>query len=224
MRRTLVIGYDGGLGKLVCEKMDKVSRVVQGAFDVRIDDKIKKFLDWQPAIDNLIYCAGVNLISYFDKVEFSDFWESMDVNCWGFIRIIQVLREKHKLNEAASVCIITSNAANIPMSHSLAYNCSKSAANMAIRQMAREISAEEMMIFGVAPNKLDGTPMSRDIERKVCKMRGWTPKEALEYQLKALPAGVETNPHDLATFITRLMETKNYPYLHGTIIPYGGPQ
>jgi len=223
MRRTLVIGYDGGLGKLVCEQMDKVSRVIQGAINIMNDEDIEKFMAWQPAIDNVIYCAGVNLIAYFDNVTPEMWYESMDVNCYGFIRLIQIMREKHKLNDSARVCIVTSNAANIPMSHSLAYNCSKAAANMAIRQIAREIPAAEMMIFGIAPNKLEGTPMSKKIEKQVCKMRGWTPKQAREYQLKALPAGVETKPHDLAAFIVRLMETENWPYLHGTILPYGGP-
>ena len=223
MRRTLVVGYDGGLGKYVSHHMDKETEVVQGTFNVQNDKDIHGFMKFQQAIDNVVYCAGVNKISLFENVTADDWYESMDVNCYGFVRLIQIMLEKHKLNDSSRVCIVTSNAANIAMSHSISYNCSKAAANMAIRQMAREIPVTQMMIFGVAPNKLAGTPMSLEIEKKVCEMRGWTSEEAEAYQLAALPAGVETHPRDLALFIVNLMQTSNWPYLHGTIIPYGGP-
>jgi len=222
--RILLIGYDGGLGKAISKVLDYYpNRIVQGTMNIMDKDAIYGFMEFQPAFDRIIYCAGVNKIDKFDDAVESDWWESMDVNCYGFVRLIKIIREKHKFNPPIRVCIVTSNAANIPMSHSLAYNCSKAAANMAIRQMAREISPEEMIIFGVAPNKLQGTPMSRKIEKKVCEMRDWTPEKAKQYQLAALPAHVETPPDSCAEFIEHLFNV-GYPFIHGTIIPYGGPQ
>ena len=219
---TVIVGYDGGLGSAVA---DLFNNPIPFKGDIMHDKDILEFCLGVEPVDNLIYCAGVNKISKFDDVTSEDWFESMDVNCFGFVRLIQELRSFKCFNTHARACLVTSNAANIPMSHSLAYNCSKAAANIAVRQMAREISATELCIYGVAPNKLHGTGMSREIEKKVCEMRGWTEDEAAAYQLAALPAHIETDPKDAAKFIwTTCMMDTFYPYCHGTIFPFGGPQ
>ena len=226
--RIMVVGAEYGLGQMVAEHLDCISfprvKLVESSFNVQHHDKVSVWLDNHEAFHGLVYCAGVNRINYFDESPETDFWESMDVNCYGFIRIMKLIREKNKWNPGMRCCLITSNAANVPMRHSLAYNCSKAAANMAIKQMAREIPPSEQMIFGVAPNKLEGTPMSKEIEKKVCEMRGWSPEQAREYQIEALPAKKETDPKALAAFIVELMTGLNFfPYIHGNILPFGGP-
>jgi NAD(P)-dependent dehydrogenase (short-subunit alcohol dehydrogenase family) len=222
MSRILVVGADGGLGREVHREMNKVGHVVPFERDITNLEHIQKFLSFSPAFDMIIYCAGVNYISLFDNVSEADFFQSMDVNCFGFARLIQAMRLHEKLNPCATACLVTSNAANIAMSHSLSYNCSKAAANMMVRQMAREIRVDELVIFGVAPNKLKGTGMSKQIEKKVCEMRDWSPEAASVYQLAALPARRETLPAECAQFIRQMIAHDST--LHGTILPYGGPQ
>ena len=222
--RILLVGSEYGLGKFVYKELDvSCHEIVQSHFNIMNEKDVVGFMAYQQAFDCLIYCAGVNRINRFDESPEEDFWESMDVNCYGFVRLIKIIREKNKWNPGMKVCFVTSNAANVPMRHSLAYNCSKAAANMAIKQMAREISPTEMVIFGVAPNKLEGTPMSREIEKKVLEMRGWTAEEAKRYQLEALPARIETDPECLAIFISMILTGPYFPYIHGNILPFGGP-
>ncbi len=227
--RYLVVGAEYGLGEHVMNQMGIISKpfvmdLIQSHFNVMDKKQVADFLDHQQAFDGLIYCAGVNKINTFDESPEEDFWESMDVNCYGFIHLLKLIRKKVKWNPGMRCCLITSNAANVAMRHSLAYNCSKAAANMAVKQMAREIPPAEQMIFGVAPNKLQGTPMSKAIEKKVMEMRGWTAEQAHEYQIEALPARMETDPEALAVFISTLMLDEHYfPYIHGNIIPFGGP-
>ncbi len=227
--RYLIVGAEYGLGEHVMNQFDYVHKpyridVIQSSFNVLDEKQVSDFLDHQQAFDGLVYCAGINRINYFDESPEDDFWESMDVNCYGFIRLMKLIRSKDKWNPGMRCCLITSNAANVAMRHSLAYNCSKAAANMAIKQMAREIPPTEQMIFGVAPNKLQGTPMSKAIEAKVCEMRGWSKEEAHQYQIEALPAKMETDPEALAIFIAGLMLNDYFfPYIHGNILPFGGP-
>ena len=227
--RIMVVGAEYGLGKEVAKRLDYLQhtftiKVIESDFNVRYKDQISQWFENHGSFDGLIYCAGVNHINYFDDSPEADFWESMDVNCYGFIRVLKLIRKMNIWNPGMRCCLITSNAANVAMRHSLAYNCSKAAANMAIKQMAREIPPTEQMIFGVAPNKLEGTPMSLAIEKKVCEMRGWDPITAKVYQLKALPARKETDPKALALFIIGLMTQSHYfPYIHGNILPFGGP-
>lgn len=224
MKKILVVGADGGLGTEVYREMQKVGSTYSFAKDITNQDHINDFLSHHQPFDMVVYCAGVNPISLFDDVKEADFFEAIDVNCFGFARLIQAMRKREKLNSCATACIVTSNAANIAMSHSLSYNCSKAAANMMVRQMAREIRVDEIVIFGVAPNKLKGTGMSKQIEKKVCEMRDWTPEMANEYQLAVLPARQETLPKACALFIRQMMSPAHDPTLHGTILPYGGPQ
>lgn len=221
--KILVVGAEYGLGKIVSRVVCRHHSVIASHFDVRDAVAIVQFLDLYNGFDGVIYCAGINRIAQFDESKETDFVESMDVNCYGFIRLLKLMRKRKKCNLGMRFCVVTSNAANIPMRHSLAYNCSKAAANMAIKQIAREIHPDELMIFGVAPNKLAGTPMSLEIENKVCEMRGWTHEEARQYQIDALPSRQETDPESLAVFICELMKGVYFPFIHGNILPFGGP-
>ena len=104
---------------------------------------------------------------------------------------------------------------------SAAYNSSKGAALMLTRQLARELGPE-ITVFSVSPNKLEGTEMSNYIEKRVTETRGWTPEFAHEYQVKSLPARVETPPKKVAEFISFLLSSKeNHKYLAGCDMPYG---
>jgi len=116
---------------------------------------------------------------------------------------------------------IVSNASHMPMRCSAAYNASKGAAHILTLQLARELSPD-VTVFGISPNKLAGTGMSRDIERQVCEQRGWTPEQAAKYQLAALLPGVETPPERVAEFIAFLLsDRERHRYLAGCVIPYG---
>lgn len=219
--KTLLVGYDGGVGQAI-RKMSLGEDYVFYKGDLR---KLPEFDIGEKPFNGIIYCAGINLISPFATVYRQQFIDSLLINCYGFAEIIQTLFEHDLLEPFSRACIITSNAANIPMTHSLSYNCSKAAANMMVRQLAREIPVEKLCIYGIAPNKLRDTPMSREIDKKVCALRGWTEEQAREYQLAALPAKQETEVTDLAEFIVDTYESPNfYPWVHGTILPFGGPQ
>lgn len=221
--RVLLVGHEGGVGQAI----QKVAMFKQNfvLYNGDIRQGVTKSTLSGEQYNGIIYCAGVNLISKFEDVTKQQFIESMLVNCYGFAEVLQELLKADMLEEFSRACIVTSNAANIPMTHSLSYNCSKAAANMMVRQLAREIPANKVCIFGVAPNKLHNTPMSREIDEKVCKLRGWTQREARQYQRNALPARQETDVHDLAEFICDLQfDPKFRPWVHGTILPFGGPQ
>jgi 3-oxoacyl-[acyl-carrier protein] reductase len=103
------------------------------------------------------------------------------------------------------------------------YNASKGAAHIMTLQLARELTKRHgITVFGVSPNKLRGTKMSKFIEEQVCEHRGWTPEFAAEYQRNALLTGVETEPSAVAEFIAFLLSSKErHIFLSGCILPYG---
>ena len=223
---TIVIGASGGLGRAVASHFDDCSDwSLNTGVDLRshasVVEAAKRVAHAGCTVHRVINCAGVNTIVPLDELTWEAFVETMRVNAWGFVNVIKELRAAKVIADGAVLCNVISNAARVPMTHSCAYNASKAAQEMMTRQLAREF--KQYSVFGVNPNKLEGTPMSLAIEADVLKLRGWTAEEAKRYQLAALPAGVETPVESLASFIAEMMKPIHHPYITGCIMPYGGP-
>jgi NAD(P)-dependent dehydrogenase (short-subunit alcohol dehydrogenase family) len=173
-------------------------------------------------VDCLIHCAGINLIDYLPNVTLNDWDNVLNTNARAIFLVTQTLLPRLR---NGTILNIISNASHLPMTASIAYNASKGAAEIMTRQMARELRpTHNITVFGISPNKLSGTGMSNNIDHRVQEVRGWTAEKARQYQLAGLLAGEETNPTTLAEFITFLLSTKQrHKYLHGCVIPYGGP-
>ena len=167
-------------------------------------------------VDGLICCAGTNLLVPHEKMAESDFINLFRVNALsGFFTFDLV---KDYMTHRSPFCSIVSDAAWTPMTHSAAYNTSKAAQHMLVRQMAHE--NRDFNIFGIAPGKIGNTGMSAYIDNTFPPMRGWTFEEGREYQLKGLRTG-EMEPEFVAGFIKHLIDN-NSPHMHGHIFPIGG--
>lgn len=230
MSRIILTGSETGLGECL-----KDALLLEGHEVIGFDLKISPFHDVRSSVhcrnfaqlyedkhvDVLINCAGVNRIDYLEEFSEGDWNLVMDTNAKGIFNMTKALLPS--LSPGGTILNITSNASHIPMTSSLAYNASKGAAHIMTLQLARELGPRHhITVFGVAPNRLADTEMSRYIDQRCCEVRGWTPEFAREYQLKALPAREETDPRMVADFIAYLLQTKrHHKYLAGTIIPYG---
>jgi NAD(P)-dependent dehydrogenase (short-subunit alcohol dehydrogenase family) len=170
----------------------------------------------------LINNAGINIINWLERFHEDDWDKVMDTNAKGIYLMSKACLPALKDSKGTIVNIV-SNAAHMPMTCSLAYNASKGAAHIMTRQLARELTKKDgITVFGIAPNKLEGTRMSESIDKQVVDTRGWTPFEAHKYQLAGLVTGEETPPALVAEFVTFLLSSKErHKFLSGCIIPYG---
>jgi NAD(P)-dependent dehydrogenase (short-subunit alcohol dehydrogenase family) len=173
-------------------------------------------------LDVLINCAGINHIEWLADLRPDDWDAVMDVNAKGIYKMSQACLSR-LIDSKGTIVNIVSNAAHIPMTCSLAYNASKAAAEIMTRQMARELTKRYgITVFGIAPNKMAGTGMSRYIEATVPGKRGWTAQQAEDYQRDSLLAGAETPITEVADFVAYLLSNKErHRYLTGCILPYG---
>ena len=222
MSTILVTGGGAGLGKAIVDALQREGHDVIIYDRKRGQDVCKPVVPPPERLDVLVNCAGVNITGWLEDFEESDWDHVMDVNAKGIFKMTQwALPELIKTR--GTVLNIVSNASHMPMTTSLAYNASKGAAHIMTLQLARELTKKHgITVFGISPNKLRGTEMSKDIEDQVVKHRGWTPEYAAQYQLNALLAGEETDPAQLAEFIAFLLSTKpRHKYLTGCVIPYG---
>ena len=175
-----------------------------------------------PVVDILINNAGINKINYLDNLVEADWDSVLGVNAKAIYLVTKQFLNQLKQSRGIVVNII-SNAYRIPMTASLAYNASKGAAYIMTKQLARELTKKYgVTVFGVAPNKLEGTGMSKYIEKRTLEVRSWTEEYAKEYQSNSIVCGEETDPVILADFIGYLVsEKERCKYLSGCILEYG---
>ena len=173
-------------------------------------------------IDILINNCGVNYIEWIDTIDMDRYNYIFNVNVHAGVALVKSNLDALR---GGTVLNIISNASDMAMTNSLAYNGSKGAQKIMTKQMARELGkTHNITVFGISPNKLNDTGMSRYIDKRVCELRGWTTEEAQKYQVSGLPCGEETDKDVLAEFITFLLSRKErHKYLQGCILPYGGP-
>ena len=226
MSRILITGACAGLGAAIGNALigDGLPHELI-MFDRKMGHDVrdpKRTYGECPPIDVLINCAGVNITGWLDEFSIRSWDEVMDINAKGIFVMTQWAYPR-LVESRGTVLNIVSNASHMPMTTSLAYNASKGAAHIMTLQLARELTKKNgITVFGISPNKLRGTEMSRDIEDQVVKHRGWTAEFAAKYQRDALLCGEETDPDELARFIAYLLRDKNHhKYLTGCVIPYG---
>lgn len=219
----IVTGAASGLGLEICLALARLQKDCIG-FDMAwghdVRDPLRTFGPAPGYLAGIINCAGINRLNWLADISDRDWDDVMDVNAKGIFKMSQWALPALRANKGTIVNIV-SNAAHVPMRCSAAYNASKGAAHILTLQLARELGPD-ITAFGISPNKLAGTGMSRDSDLQVIEKRGWTPEEARKHQLAALPAGAETPPQRVAEFIAFLLsEKERHRYLTGCILPYG---
>lgn len=225
MSTILVTGGAAGLGKAFVNALRRDGHDVI-VFDSTHHHDVRKpastFGDVPERLDVLINCAGVNITGWLENFSEAQWDQVLDVNAKGIFKMTQWALPA-LVKSRGTVLNIVSNASHMPMTTSLAYNASKGAAHIMTLQLARELTKKHgITVFGISPNKLKGTEMSKDIEEQVMQHRGWTKEHAEQYQLGALLAGEETDPVQLAEFVAFLLSNKpRHKYLTGCVLPYG---
>lgn len=218
--KYLITGGSGGLGKALCAMLpkDDVTTMGREGCDINVDFSTNDLqLGRLGYYGVVIHCAGANFIRRHKDIATSDIDDLIRINATS-----QFLINKHLLTDVVfppqQIIHIISDAAWTPMTHSLAYNMSKAAQLMMMRQMAHE--EKRSIIYGISPGKIANTGMSEYIDHTFPAMRGLTYEEGRKYQLSKLKTG-EMQPELVAEFILLLAAGANKHY-HGHNFVIGG--
>lgn len=226
MSKILITGSGKGLGLALKNKLKEQGHTVYEYDTSNNKDVTKPDLSngLVPILelDILINNAGVNIIDWLENFTEEQWDKVVDTNAKGIFMMSKACLPL-LIKSKGTILNIVSNAAHMPMTCSLAYNASKGAAHIMTLQLARELTKKHgITVFGIAPNKLCNTQMSKSIDEQVVKTRGWTKEHAVQYQLNGLLTGQETPPELVADFISYLLKDKeSHKFLTGCIIPYG---
>lgn len=225
MTTAIVTGGSSGLGLCIVTQLANLyDDVYDWSLETEVDVSSEKSVQHAASfflgrkVDVLVNCAGINTLAPIKELTMEVWQQTMWTNAAAMW-----LTAKHLCDALSfgTICNIVSNASHVPMTHSLAYNASKAAAYMITRQMAHEL-APTITVFGVSPNKLADTAMTRSVDAQVVQLRGWTPAQAQAYQRSKLLTGKETDPAVLAEFIAFLLSSKQrHEYLQGCVLEYG---
>lgn len=154
-----------------------------------------------------VYSVGINRLDWMSSVSQPDFEEVMLANVFGFISMMQSLWSSVMASEVShcSVVAITSDAAWRPMRTSLSYCASKAALEMAVKVVSRELAPLRWRVNAVAPGKVADTPMTREVDRRVLELRGWTEERAEEYELSSSPLGRKVTKLEVAEVVSSVL-------------------
>ena len=210
MRSLLVLGGSSGIGKAAFDRLwssapsvfDQAEAYGAEDFDavyrVPLKQKVAKL---QPT--DAVFSIGSNKLDWIPDVKLTDFQELMLTNVYTFINLIRTLSEE--CSHPVNVVAVTSDAAWRPMRTSALYCASKAALEMAIRVASREFALKGWRINGVAPGKVEGTPMTEYVDARVLELRGWSVEAAEDYELRSTPLGRKVTKEEVAEVIEQVL-------------------
>lgn len=225
MENVWVIGGTSGIGAAVAHELGmselyKVTMTDEHTTNVVNTAELARFYRREGPFDHIVYSAGVNRLSWLKDTKIIEVMMIMDINVVGFIRVVSLVAQNNMgMDKPKSVTAIVSDAATHPMRGSIAYCASKAALAMAVKCAAREL-APHIRVNGVSPGVVEGTPMTNLIDEEVQMLRGWTAKEAWEYELANSPMGRRAYTREVSLVVKNVLEGPQY--LSGAIIEVNG--
>ena len=224
--KIIITGASSGLGKEIAFAM-REHTIIDWSLETGVDVSnqlsvqlaASLFVDAYEQADILINCAGINILASIPTLQQREWNDVMNTNARGAFFTVQALCEHMK---GGTILNVISNASHMPMTHSLAYCASKAALEMMTRQMAHELyPSHKIVTFGISPNRLEGTAMSKDVDKQVARIRGWDVEKVWHYQQTKMPMG-ETEPAAIAELVAFLLqEPYRHAYLNGCILELG---
>jgi NAD(P)-dependent dehydrogenase (short-subunit alcohol dehydrogenase family) len=226
-KSILITGASSGIGLYLAEKLSLCGAYVTGTY--RGDrPKFHAFIDFKEwdirediptSLSNrqwhaIINCAGVNYLEWIPDLDMDKVSEVLDVNVKGSINL---LRYASMYKCTKNVILISSVASSQPMRCSIAYNASKAAVDMVVKQSARELGTS-MNVVGVRPGFIEGTHMSEYAKKRCFELRGQDPNTFDQYQQQYIPKQRYPKMEELYKTIEWLLTEAPLEALSGTHI------
>lgn len=227
--KVWIIGGTSGIGAAVEEEHDKrythETLVTGEEVDVREIEQLKGFIQKHPEIRHVVFSAGINRLSWIGSSEATrDNPGVIDTNLMGFINTIDALAwsqvEIHGNLGVMNVVAVSSDAASRPMRTSMAYCASKAGLDMAVRVAARELGPKGWRVNAVSPGMTAPTGMSKYIDERVPKIRGWSERQTQDYERSQEVVQGRISPQEVAEVICDVLHGP--PHLNGSIVTING--
>lgn len=220
-RTYLVTGANSGMGKCVSEllllsgarvfmvdrdsdSMEKMhksnpseSEYIQ--FDLNKPNEVLSIFEKAKrtgfVFDGLIYCAGISPLMTLKEFDLELFNTTININVVSFVAMLKFFMDDEYTNANGSIVGISSNASVYGGNRQYAYSASKSAMNLVVKSIVKELAQRKTRVNTVMPSTTN-TEM-------VAKLRKQS--DAIDLNVKyKMPFGI-LNPDDIAKTIMFLL-------------------
>jgi NAD(P)-dependent dehydrogenase (short-subunit alcohol dehydrogenase family) len=187
MKTLLIGGHTNGIGDTFADLWESRTLTANDLYvpnrhelDVTSQNSIGSYLRLHGPFRGIVYSAGINKLAEVEMLSFYEMNKTFEVNVYGFPVLLGAHLRMFPEDGGRAVQVV-SDAAHTPMRNSLTYCASKTAAEMSVRVMARELYPR-WVVAGVNPGVVEDTEMTSSVDEAVRKVRGWTPEEAQAYE------------------------------------------
>lgn len=201
--KTLLLGWSEGnladtFRAMLVERLGSflVYMPSKDELDLRDSHAIEKYITRNGPFDEIVYCAAVNRLAWLEDITRSRMEQVFRVNYFAWVDVISS-HLAHFPDSRFRAVVVSSDAAKVPMRGSLMYNSSKAALQFSVRNMARELAPNNIVV-GVAPCIIEDTPMTDYIDEAIPGFRDWTSERAREYERSNIPLGRRLTKDEVA--------------------------
>jgi len=166
-----------------------------------------------PQVDIVCANAGIVAAQPFLEISVENWQAHLDVNLTGCFHVCQAAARKMVAAGRPGRLILTSSwVAEVPWPEITAYTVSKAGLNMLVKQMARELAAQGILVNAVAPGIVDAGLAGRQLREE--------PQYAARVA-KVIPLGAPGKPEDIASAVVYLASPQA-AYMTGSILTLDG--
>jgi len=188
-----MVGAGGGIGSVIKQTLIDHNIDVTAPTSKELDLSDDFELNDTKEYHGLIYCSGVNYLSKYDEISYTEFSKLLNINTLSFVRLCSKL---HMVN-GANVIAIGSLYADASKELRLQYASSKHALLGMVQTLALELSPRHIKVNMISPGFVD-TPMTRQNNTT----------ERIKYLNDTIPLGM-VNASDIAKLCNWMITSNN---------------
>ena len=145
--------------------------------------------------DGLVYCAGISPLMTLKDFDLELFKTTFNINVVSFVAMLKFFMEDEYTNANSSIVGISSNASVYGGNRQYAYSASKSAMNLVVKSIVKELAQRKTRVNTVMPSTTN-TEMVEKLRKQ---------SDAIDLNVKyKMPFGI-LNPDDIAKTIMFLL-------------------
>lgn len=174
MSNTLIVGSTGVIGSAIAgalsaHELTTVSRknpshadskhIYMNLEETLTLSEVSKHLAHLTSLDNLIWCAGTQLVTLFDEMPISQLDAQYNLNVRNLSLFIQVCLPLLKKSDNGRIIVISSIWGDTGASCEAGYAAMKGAQNTLVKSLAKELAATNITVNAISPGAVNSTMM-----------------------------------------------------------------
>ena len=206
----LIIGGFGDIGSSITKKFSKTYQVTSTSRD-DLDLSSKESKTNKKIFKHIIFCAAENNPNYFKELSYEEIYKSIQVNLLSITEILHFFYKNNMISKNSTITIISSIYSYLGKIKRFPYSVSKHALNGLVKNLAIEMSRDNIRVNSVTPGFIDTKLTRRNLS-----------EEEIQKIKKTIPCGDLGTVDDIANVVI-FLSSDNAKYINGQgIIVDGG--